>query len=83
MSRYDVTTKGDEPTQFSYGFDDCGLPGYFLSDDNSDYDTRDFMADDGCHVSRGRILEDLVRLKGEGAKVPQAHLDAIAMDLPF
>jgi hypothetical protein len=79
MSRYIGHT---EQHAFAYGFDACGIPGYFVTADK-DFDTRKFMADEGCHVSRGRILEMLTEMNNRGANVPEDHLTAIALDLPF
>lgn len=83
MSRYNTKTEDDRANLISYGFDACGMPGYFLTSKDGDYDTRAFMADDGCHVSRGTLLEMLVGFAERGAYVPQSHLDALALDLPF
>ena len=80
MSRY-ITTKSGQ--SFSYGFDNCGIPGYFLSNDESDYDTRAFMADEDCCLSRGQILDMMNFINEIGGFIPQAHIDAIALDLPF
>ena len=79
MSRYNISTTQHH---FAYGFDACGIPGYFLTM-GKDFDTRRFMADEGCHVSRSRILEMLTEINSEGATVPEDHLTAIALDLPF
>lgn len=79
MSRYHDSTG---PRPFFYGYDACGIPGYFVRTDKG-YDTRRFMADPDCHVSRGRIAEMLTEMNEQGASVPEEHLLAIVLDLPF
>lgn len=69
----------------AYGYDPMGLPGYFYEefivlkqevvDQPTDLDTR-------WGASRGEILEALSSFVDAGF-VPEEHLDAITLDLPF
>ncbi len=80
MSRYrDKTGQHD----FTYGFDACGIPGYFLTMDEHYFDTRSFMASEGCHVPQSRMLVMLTELNRQGASIPKEHITAMALDLPF
>ena len=79
MSRYHNNT-GQHG--FTYGFDACGIPGYFLTT-NQQFDTRRFMADVGCHVSQTRMLVMLTELNRNGASIPKEHIIAMALGLPF
>ena len=88
MSRYIAT---DGQSQIAYGFDDCGLPGYFLSDAlGGEFDTRPFMCDTdedgesyGTVMSRGKMVEWLHEAKKKGFNIPQDHINSMVMDLPF
>lgn len=81
MSRYIATCATE---RFIYGFDNCGLPGYFAEDAGGTmYDTRDFMADDGCHRSKGQMVELLEARREAGFNIPKDHIMKMALDLPF
>lgn len=65
-----------------YGFDPCGIPGYFaqvLDEDDEiveNLDTRHFLSD--RVVYRGDILDLLVE-----HDAPEEHRNCLALDLPF
>ena len=93
MSRYTAQKDGSTIT---YGFDDCGLPGYFVDDAlGNSWDTRAFMVEtdedeydddrDPCGgvKSRGQLVELLHNAKEQGFPIPESHITAMVLDLPF
>ena len=83
MSRYTAhNTNASEP--ITYGFDDCGMPGWFLDTEDANHDTRAFMCEDeGDHLTKGGMVEKLKELQSKGYQIPERHIEGIALDLPI
>lgn len=95
MSRYTAHCSKDG-SSITYGFDDCGLPGYFIDDAiGNSWDTRPFMAEtsddeydddrDPCGgvMTRGKMVEFLEFHREAGFDIPYDHVMKMALDLPF
>jgi len=84
MSRYTAHNAAASVEPITYGFDDTGLPGWFLDVGSTAYDTRVFMCETvGDHLTKGGMVEKLKELIEKGYQIPERHIEGIALDLPI
>jgi len=82
MSRYVAQTADSAP--IAYGFDNCGIPGWFLDTEDANHDTRRFMCEEPTdHLTKGGMVEKLKELQSQGYSIPEKHIQGIALDLPI